>query len=124
MKTKKLFTNLIAFVWFINGFFCKTLNFTQRHQEIVGRILNEKYSREITFTIGILEILMTIWILSGIKSRINSITQIAIVITMNVIEFIMAEDILLFGKLNILFALFFCSIVYYKEFIIKNKDYV
>ena len=121
MKIKKTLTYFIALIWLINGFFCKILNFIPRHQEIVERILNEEFSREITFIIGVLEVLMTIWILSGFKSKLNSIAQIAIVITMNIIEFILTEDLLLFGRLNILFALLFCSIIYYNEFILKRK---
>ena len=120
-KSHKIATLLISVVWLINGLLCKILNFAPRHQEIVGRILNEEYSREIIFTIGALEVLMTIWILSGFKSRLNSITQITIVITMNIIEFIQVEDLLLFGKLNIIFALIFSFIVYYNEFILKKE---
>ena len=117
----KILNYFIALIWFINGFFCKILNLVPRHQEIVARILNEEYSREITFTIGVLEILMVIWILSNYKSKLNSIAQILIVITMNIIEFVFAKDLLLFGKLNLLFALLFCSIIYYNEFGIKRK---
>ena len=124
MEKYKLINYLIIIVWLINGLFCKVLNLVPRHQEIVARILGLEYSREITIIIGVLEVLMVVWILSKFKSRLNSITQIIVVITMNVLEFNMVEDVLLFGKLNILFALLFCSIIYYKEFIIKNKDYV
>lgn len=120
----KILNYFIALIWFTNGFFCKILNQVPRHQEIVARILNEEYSREITFTIGVLEILMAIWILSNYKSKLNSIAQILIVLTMNIIEFVFAKDLLLFGKLNLLFALLFCSIIYYNEFGIKRKNYV
>ncbi|QTD37422.1 DoxX-like family protein [Polaribacter batillariae] len=120
----KLINYLIALVWFINGFFCKILNLTSRHQKIVGRILGEEYVREITISIGVLEVLMTVWVLSGLKSKLTSILQIAIIITMNTIEFILAKDLLLFGKLNIVFALIFCSIIYYNEFVIKRKSHV
>lgn len=121
MKQIKYLTFLIAVVWFINGFYCKILNQVPRHQEIVGRILTKEYAREITFTIGVLEVLMTLWILSGFKSKQNSIVQIMMIITMNIIEFIRVEDLLLFGKLNIVFAIIFCSIIYYTEFGIKGK---
>ncbi|MBA6155667.1 DoxX-like family protein [Tenacibaculum sp. S7007] len=124
MKLNKIVIYIISLVWFINGFFCKILNLVPRHQEIVSRILNEEYSREITLIIGVLEVFMTIWILSGFKSRLNSITQMSIIITMNIIEFFLAKDLLMWGKLNIIFAFIFVAIIYYNEFVIKNKSYV
>ncbi len=124
MKLNKIVIYIISLVWFINGFFCKILNLAPRHQEIVARILNEEYSREITIIIGVLEVFMIIWILSGFKSRLNSITQISIIITMNIIEFFLAKDLLMWGKLNIIFAFLFVAIIYYNEFVIKNKNYV
>ena len=112
---------IIAIVWLINGLFCKILNLVPRHQEIVSRILGDRYSREMTFTIGVLEILMVIWILSKFKSKINAITQILIVLVMNVIEFIQVPDLLLWGKLNIVFALLFSVIIYLNEFKLNIK---
>nr|HNH61125.1 DoxX-like family protein [Cyclobacteriaceae bacterium] len=95
---------LISLVWLINGLFCKVLNFVPRHQLIVTRILGDDFSNLITLAIGFLEILMFVWILSGIKSRLCAILQIIIVLTMNVIEFILAPDLLLFGRVNLLIA--------------------
>ena len=118
---KNILIYFISLVWFVNGFFCKILNLVPRHQEIVASILNEQYSREITFIIGVLEILMTIWILSKFKSKLNSIVQIVIIIIMNIIEFITVKDLLLFGNLNIVFAFLFVLIIYYQKFIFKEK---
>ena len=64
---------------------------------------------------------MVIWILSGFKSRLNSLMQIAVIITINIIEFFLANDLLLFGNLNLLFALLFVVVIYYQEFILKGK---
>ncbi len=119
----KLITYFIVVVWFTNGFFCKILNLTPRHQEIVARILSEDYVREITFTIGVLEILMVVWILSNYKSKFNAITQIVIIISMNILEFYFVKDLLLFGNLNLIFAILFCGVIYYQEFILKQKSY-
>ena len=58
MKKTKFLTFFIATIWFINGFFCKISNLVRRHQEIVARILDEEYAREITFIIGVLEIII------------------------------------------------------------------
>jgi hypothetical protein len=111
----------IAAVWLINGLFCKVLDLVNRHEQIVGRILGEEFSRPLTFMIGLSEIGMAIWILSGIKSRLNAITQITIVATMNIIEFALVPDLLLWGKLNSVFALLFILVVYYNEFGLNRK---
>lgn len=111
---------LISLVWLINGLFCKVLNFVPRHQLIVARILGDDFSNLITRAIGFLEILMFVWILSGIKSRLCAILQIIIVLTMNVIEFILAPDLLLFGKVNLLIAFAFTGVVAINEFVLTG----
>ncbi|MBL7841575.1 MAG: DoxX-like family protein [Cyclobacteriaceae bacterium] len=111
---------LISLVWLVNGLFCKVLNFVPRHELIVGRILGTEYAPILTKTIGVLEILMFIWILSGIKSRLCSIAQILIVLTMNLIEFFVAPDLLLFGKANLLVALAFTGVLVVYEFILTQ----
>lgn len=124
VKNHRLILVLTLLVWFINGFYCKILNQVPRHQDIVARILGDEYARELTFTIGVLELVMVAWILTNYKSKLNVIIQIVIIISMNIIEFFLANDVLLFGNLNILFAFLFCGIIYNNEFILKQKRYV
>jgi uncharacterized membrane protein YphA (DoxX/SURF4 family) len=107
---------LIALVWLVNGLYCKVLGYVPRHEEIVARILGAEYSSILIILIGISEIVMAAWIISGYKSRLNAALQIFIVLLMNLIEFIFASDLLLWGKMNIVFALLFVLIVYYNEF--------
>lgn len=123
-KEYKILNSLIAFVWLANGFFCKVYNLVPRHQEIVERIIGSNHSRIITIIIGASEILMAIWILSNYKSKLNAISQIIIVATMNIIEFVLALDLLLWGKLNSLFALLFILLVYYTNFKIQNNHVI
>lgn len=93
-----------------------------RHQQIVERILNIDDGRSLTILIGISEIVMAIWIGSGYKKRLNAIIQIAVVATMNILEFVLAPDLLLWGKFNSLFALIFIAIVYLNEFHLRKKQ--
>jgi hypothetical protein len=44
-----------------------------------------------------------------------------IVGTMNVIEFFLAPDLLLFGRMNIVFAFGFIVIIYINEFILTGR---
>src|SRR5258705_518373 len=97
----------IAAVWLGNGLFCKVLDLVPRHRAIVGRILGEAQANLITKAIGFAEIAMTIWILTGIQSRLNAITQIIIVAAMNVLEFFLAPDLLLWGRFNAMIAFLF-----------------
>lgn len=108
-----IFKYLIAAVWLLNGLYCKVLNFVPRHEQIVARIVDEQYSKELTVLIGISEIVMAFWILSGYKTKLNMYAQISIVALMNVLEFILVPDLLLWGKWNALFAFLFIVLVYW-----------
>ncbi len=113
---KKPINIFIAIVWLANGLFCKILNFEPRHQEIVGQILGGLYELLLTRTIGFLECMMFLWILTGYKSRFCAIFQIIIILTMNWLEFWLVPDLLLFGRLNLIFAIGFCYLIYWNEF--------
>lgn len=118
---KSFLNYFIAFVWIANGLFCKVLNFVPRHQEIIGKILGNENSLLFIKIIGGLEIAMAIWILSKIKTRFCTIFQILIVATMNILEFLLAPELLLFGKINFLIAILFIGILYCHEFVL-NKN--
>jgi len=111
----------IAIVWILNGLYCKILNLVPRHQEIVAAILGDKYAKEFTLAIGIAELIMAVWILSNWKPRLNAILQIVVVAIMNLLEFIVVPDLLLWGRWNALFATFFIIIVCVNEFKLNTK---
>jgi len=111
----------IGIVWIVNGLFCKVLDLVPRHQEIVARILNVDHPRSLTFLIGLAEVGMAIWTLSNIWSRLNVIVQIIIIAVMNILEFFLVPDLLLWGKANAIFAFLFILLIYYKEFYLTNK---
>lgn len=117
MTSGQLLTFFIAAVWLINGLFCKVLGLVPRHRAIVARILGETHAGLITKIIGFAEIGMTIWILSGIQGRMNAATQILVVAAMNVLEFFLARDLLLWGRTNAIIAFLFMLLIYYKEFL-------
>ena len=118
-----ILTYLIAAVWLGNGLFCKVLNLVPRHQEIVGRILGNDYAPILTKMIGVSEIIMAIWILNRIQPRLNAIAQIGIVATMNIIEFCLVPDLLLWGRCNAVFAFCFIVVVYYNTFILDDNNF-
>lgn len=119
---KKVLTVLISFVWLINGLVCKVLGLVPRHREIVARILGNDISFIAVKFIGVMEICMFIWVISKKYNRLCAIFQIVIVMAMNIIEFILAPDLLLFGRLNLVIAIIFVSVVYYNEFLNYPKN--
>lgn len=120
-KTHKILTFIIATVWLANGLICKVLHLVPRHEQIVARILGNDYSRPLTLLIGLSEIVMGIWVLTNFKSKLNAVTQLSVVVTMNIIEFIVVPDLLLWGRLNIVFAFMFVGLVYYNEFVLRKQ---
>jgi len=113
-------TFFIASVWFVNGLICKLLNLVPRHQLIVARILGPAHATAFTRVIGILEIGMCAWVLSGIWPAICAWLQILLVAVMNTIEFFLARDLLLFGRINALIALFFIFLIYFNTFLLPD----
>jgi uncharacterized membrane protein YkgB len=111
----------IPLIWLINGLYCKLLNLEPRHQAIVGRILGENNAVIFTKLIGVLEILMAIWILSKVKSRWCAIMQMTVIAIMNVLEFILVPDLLLFGKMNAILAFLLIIVIGHHEFRLKEK---
>ncbi len=111
-----------ASVWFINGLFCKLLNLVPRHQQIVSEILGAEYSSALTKSIGLLEVLMAVWIISGIYSKWNVRLQIGIILLMNILEVSLTPHLLLWGKFNLFFALLFSILIYYNEFVVKQSS--
>ena len=121
MLLYRILTGLLAAIWFANGLFCKVLNLVPRHQEIVGRILGEEHAVLFTKLIGGAEILMAIWIVSGYYRRINTATQILIIASMNVLEFILVPDLLLWGRFNLLFAVLLIAVIYYHGQVLRKQ---
>jgi hypothetical protein len=116
-----MLTVVICLVWFVNGLYCKVLNFVPRHQLIVSRIAGDDYAWFLTKAIGLSEMMMVAWIVSKIKSRACAIFQILIVGTMNMMEFMLVPDLLLFGRMNIVFASLFILMIYINEFVVRSE---
>lgn len=121
LKTYHTIRLFSAMVWLGNGLFCKVLHLVPRHQQIVAEILGAGHARLFTMLIGLAEIIMTCWIISRFKPRLNALTQIMIVGTMNILEVILVPHMLLWGYMNALFALMFMALIYYQEFILKKQ---
>jgi hypothetical protein len=107
-----LFYRLIfAAVWLVNGIYCKILDQVPRHRGIVAKILGSEHSVVLTQLIGFSEVVMALWILSGYRWKWSCAAQISAVAMMNILEFFLAPDMLLFGHFNALFAFAYIALV-------------
>ena len=122
--TNKILSFLIASVWLMNGLYCKILNQVPRHETIVASIFNNEYSRQIIILIGFLEVCLSIWLFTKYKQKLATILQIFLVLVMNIIEFIIAKELLLWREYNIVFALIFITTVYLNGFYFNKKHHV
>jgi len=86
---------LLAAVWLMNGIYAKVLGRVPRHQAIVARFFGENHSRLLTRLIGIGEIGMALWILSGWERPWCFAAQAVILVSMNTLELMRARDLLL-----------------------------
>src|SRR4051812_32305804 len=121
MTPNKILNFLIAAIWLANGLFCKVLNGVPRHQQIVASILGSEHATLFTKMIGFAEIAMAVWIVSGYWSRVNTLMQVVIIGAMNMMEFFLVPDLLLWGRFNLLFAFLFILLIGYNEYYLKPK---
>lgn len=113
---RRLVHYLIVLVWVGNGLLCKVLMLVPRHAAIVARILGPTHATLLTRAIGVGEIMIALWVLSGIRPRWCALVQIGLVLSMNALEAWLAPDLLLWGRANALFAALFCLLIYYHTF--------
>lgn len=86
---------VIAAVWIFHGLYSKILDGIPRHRMIVGQILGEDYARPLAFLIGVGEILLGLWVLSGRRTFACAMLQTLALVTMNTLEILFARDLLI-----------------------------
>ncbi len=118
---KHWLTFLIALVWLVNGLYCKVLQGVPRHEQIVAAILGDNHAAGLTTLIGYLEIGMAVWVVSRILPHWCGILQIIVVLLMNVLEFILVPELLLFGRMNLLIACGFAYLIYWHTFVFSSS---
>jgi hypothetical protein len=91
---QKVATFILAGVWIGYGLYAKLLHGIPRHELIVARFFGEAVAPWLTRCIGVGEIAMGFWILSGKQKRWCALTQAIMIITMNSLELWQARDLL------------------------------
>ena len=118
---RRLLDYLLGSVWFAMGLYCKVLGLITRHELIVGEILGKEIAPFFTPLIGVGEVLLGLWIVTGYQRKLTSVIQIVLVLLMNILELLFASQHLLWGPFNFLFASMFCVLVYFNGFHLHNK---
>lgn len=85
----------IAAVWIFHGLYSKLLHGIPRHELIVARILGESISKPATILIGVLEILLGVWVLTGRWKIPCAAVQTLAIVAMNTLEIFIAKDLLI-----------------------------
>lgn len=123
-KIQRLIDLMLAAVWLTMGLYCKVLGQVPRHEAIVAEVLSTNLAVWLTPLIGLGECTLAIWIATGLYRKGSASVQILLVITMNMLEFTLAVDHLLWGPLNFLVAILFCILVYWNGFIFNPGKHV
>lgn len=124
MNSKVVYQIIVLFsaiVWLVNGLYCKILNRVPRHQQIVEHILQIGNGRVLVVLIGIAEVIMSIWVISRWRHKLCTSIQMLVVIVMNIMEYLLAPQLLLWGRMNIVFAFCFVILLYCNEFIVYKE---
>jgi uncharacterized membrane protein YphA (DoxX/SURF4 family) len=103
----------IAGVWIFHGLYSKILNGIPRHKLIVGEILGERVADAAVILIGILEILLGCWVLSGRFRRLNATVQTFALVSMNTLEILLAREFLISAGGMVFLNLCFLTLVWW-----------
>lgn len=97
----------IGAVWVFHGLYSKLLNGIPRHRMIVGKILGSERAVIATRAIGLLELLLGGWAMSGWHPVWCAWVQTSAIIGMNSLELLLARELLISGSgmvaLNVVF---------------------
>lgn len=102
-----------AAVWLLFGMWFKVLGMVPRHRLIGAAILGEAVATPVIILVGIAEIAIALWIVSGIYPRFCAIVQSIAIVTMNALELSIARELLLAPALMVVANTIFLVVVWY-----------
>jgi hypothetical protein len=103
----------IASVWIFHGLYSKILDGIPRHRAIVSRILGDTIGPTATIAVGLCEVLLGIWVLSGRYRCGSALVQTIAIASMNTLEIARAKDLLVTAPGMVLLNLTFLTLVWY-----------
>ncbi|HEY8990962.1 MAG TPA: DoxX-like family protein [Luteolibacter sp.] len=100
-------------VWVFHGLFSKLLDGIPRHRLIVGRILGDELARPAVLAVGVLEICLGLWALSGHWRKTCATVQTLGIVAMNALEILFARDLLISAPGMVALNAGFLGLVWY-----------
>lgn len=97
-RTIKATGIFIGAVWVFHGLYSKLLNGIPRHREIVARVVGEELATPVTKLVGAGEVLLGLWTWSGRARKACATTQTAALASMNALEILRAEELLISAR--------------------------
>lgn len=104
---------LIGGVWVFHGLYSKLLNGIPRHERIVARILGARFARPATKLIGTTEVLLGVWVFSGVARVECAAVQTLALVAMNVLEIIFARALLISAPGMVLLNIGFLAVIWH-----------
>jgi hypothetical protein len=86
---------LIAAVWIFHGLYSKLLRAIPRQEAIVAKVLGPRVAPLATTLIGMGEVVLGVWVLSGWAKVPCAGVQTAALVSMNALEILLAKDLLI-----------------------------
>ena len=103
----------IGSVWIFHGLYSKILAGIPRHRLIVDRILGEGIGDRATLVIGTLEMLLGLWVFSGLRRVSCATVQTLAIVSMNTLEILLARELLISAAGMVLLNLTFLGTVWF-----------
>jgi hypothetical protein len=80
-----LIRSAIALVWLYEGLWCKVLGRMPHQEEVLGsHPLFRRWARPALLSLGLLEVAIAVWVLSGWEAFLAALFQTVLLVTMNV----------------------------------------
>ena len=105
---------VVASVWLVHGLYNKLLGGSPRHLQIVQSTpgLDGVAGEHVLAAIGVGEVIIAFWVLSGYRPRLGALVQTVCLLSMNVVELTFARDLLLWPTLLLPANLAFLSLAW------------
>ena len=103
----------IAGVWIFHGLDSTILNGLPRQKMIGGDSLGESFADAAVIMIGVLEILLGCWVLSGLYRRLNAAVQTLALVSMNTLEILLAREFLISAGGMVFLNLCFITLIWW-----------
>jgi len=112
----------VGLIWLLFGPIFKVFGVEPRHCLIVAAILGGEGAAFTTIVIGLLEGALGLWVLTGIRPRTCAAIQTLAIASMNTLELIYAQHILISPILMVCANTIFLSLVWYSALKSSKKE--